>query len=87
MPQRCSIEGPGNREHSTMPRCPVCDAHVDLEGLATPPFCSERCRVVDLGRWLDEAYAVPQKPSDADEDGDGEGPIPPKLLRGDDDEE
>jgi endogenous inhibitor of DNA gyrase (YacG/DUF329 family) len=22
------------------------------------PFCSERCRLIDLGRWLDEAYRV-----------------------------
>ncbi len=23
------------------------------------PFCSERCRMVDLGRWLDEGYSMP----------------------------
>ena len=68
-----------------MPRCPVCDASVDLATVATPPFCGERCRLIDLGRWLDESYAVPEKPRD-DDDGDGEGPIPPDLLRGDDDE-
>ena len=23
------------------------------------PFCSARCRKIDLGRWLDEKYAIP----------------------------
>jgi uncharacterized protein len=26
------------------------------------PFCSERCRLLDLGRWLDEEYRVPAEP-------------------------
>ncbi len=63
-----------------MPRCPVCDTHIDLERTPTVPFCSDRCRLIDLGRWLDESYGVPQpkKPGggdpgvpdpDADEDG------------------
>jgi len=29
------------------------------------PFCSKRCRIIDLGRWLGEDYRVPEKaPSD-----------------------
>ena len=33
------------------------------------PFCSDRCRLIDLGRWLDESYAVPEvKKPDPDED-------------------
>ncbi len=57
-----------------MPLCPVCDAAVDLATTPTVPFCSERCRLIDLGRWLDEAYGVPEKPrSDGvDEDADTE---------------
>ncbi|MFM7207266.1 MAG: DNA gyrase inhibitor YacG [Planctomycetaceae bacterium] len=55
-----------------MPQCPVCDAKVDLATTPTVPFCCERCRLIDLGRWLDEAYAVPEprRPADdaADED-------------------
>ena len=31
------------------------------------PFCSERCRMVDLGAWASESYRVPGKP-------DAEGP-------------
>ena len=37
------------------------------------PFCSERCRSVDLGAWASEAYRIAQKP-DEDEDGTPEGP-------------
>jgi len=68
-----------------MARCPVCSATVNLTALTTPPFCSERCRVIDLGRWLDEAYAVPEIRR-GDDEGDGEGPIPPELLRQDEDD-
>jgi endogenous inhibitor of DNA gyrase (YacG/DUF329 family) len=51
-----------------MPRCPVCDAAVELATTATAPFCSDRCRLVDLGRWLDEGYSVPvQRRLDDDE--------------------
>ena len=69
-----------------MPRCPVCSATVKLTALTTPPFCSERCRVIDLGRWLDEAYAVPEIRRGDDDEGDGEGAIPPDLLRQDEDD-
>jgi len=30
------------------------------------PFCSPRCRQVDLGRWLGEEYRVPERPSEAE---------------------
>ncbi|MEO8481302.1 MAG: DNA gyrase inhibitor YacG [Acidobacteriota bacterium] len=35
-----------------------------------PPFCSKRCKMADLGRWLSGEYRVPVTPSstDADED-------------------
>lgn len=51
-----------------MPQCPVCDAQVRLESTPTAPFCSERCRLIDLGRWLDEAYAVPETRRAADDE-------------------
>jgi endogenous inhibitor of DNA gyrase (YacG/DUF329 family) len=43
-------------------RCPVC--HREFEKSASPalPFCSERCRTIDLGRWLGESYQVPVSP-------------------------
>lgn len=56
-----------------MPRCPVCSDPVDLEKMPTAPFCSERCQTIDLGRWLKEAYGLPEPPRDDEEDGD-DGP-------------
>jgi len=44
-----------------MPLCPVCDKPVALDTTPTAPFCSDRCRLVDLGRWLDETQAIPLK--------------------------
>ncbi|MDQ3265556.1 MAG: DNA gyrase inhibitor YacG [Myxococcota bacterium] len=38
------------------------------------PFCSARCRAVDLGKWLGEEFRVPGPPADQDQDqeeGDG----------------
>jgi endogenous inhibitor of DNA gyrase (YacG/DUF329 family) len=55
-----------------MARCPVCSAVLELESTPTAPFCGERCRLVDLGRWLDESYAVTTpRTSDDDEADDG----------------
>ena len=41
-----------------MSKCPTCGAAIVLEGLATRPFCSERCRMADLGRWLQGSYRI-----------------------------
>ncbi|MFN6956633.1 MAG: DNA gyrase inhibitor YacG [Acetobacteraceae bacterium] len=53
-------------------RCPVCGRPATE---AARPFCSPRCRQVDLGRWLTGAYAIPaaDRPEDeADEVWTGE---------------
>jgi hypothetical protein len=55
-----------------MPLCPVCDAPVDLSATPTVPFCSDRCRLIDLGRWLDEAYGLPDMKRPGDEDDEAE---------------
>ena len=47
-------------------KCPICGKPA-VE--ASKPFCSERCRDVDLNRWLSNSYAIPGKPTD-DEDAD-----------------
>jgi uncharacterized protein len=41
-------------------RCAICQREVQYEGPlpAVFPFCSERCRMVDLGKWLREAYTI-----------------------------
>jgi uncharacterized protein len=38
-------------------RCPTCDTLV-LQTDADFPFCSDRCRVVDLGKWASGAYRI-----------------------------
>ena len=39
--------------------CPVCKKPTFWSGNAHRPFCSERCRLIDLASWLGEAYAIP----------------------------
>lgn len=39
------------------------------------PFCTERCRVIDLGAWLSEDYRVPVGPDETERDGVTEGEI------------
>ena len=47
--------------------CPTC-RRVAAERSANPafPFCSERCRLIDLGRWLGEEYRVPDNSTPPD---------------------
>ena len=53
-------------EPGRTPRCPICGRPRVHQ---YRPFCSARCRDVDLGRWFNEAYAVPAaRPGDDDED-------------------
>jgi endogenous inhibitor of DNA gyrase (YacG/DUF329 family) len=41
-------------------KCPTCSkATRPREENRTFPFCSERCRMADLGRWLNEEYRIP----------------------------
>jgi len=44
--------------------CPICGKPA-VE--ASTPFCSERCRDVDLNRWLSGSYAIPGKPTDEED--------------------
>jgi uncharacterized protein len=49
-------------------RCPVCKREFDAATSPAKPFCSERCRTIDLGRWLGESYSLPVVPDpEADE--------------------
>jgi endogenous inhibitor of DNA gyrase (YacG/DUF329 family) len=48
-------------------RCPICRAATEM---AYRPFCSARCRDVDLARWLGGGYAIAGGQDSADEDGD-----------------
>ena len=49
-------------------KCPICDKVIPSGSSADDgkhrinaahfPFCSERCRLIDLGTWLDEGYRI-----------------------------
>jgi len=41
-----------------MHKCPICKAPTDSVIHADFPFCSERCRLRDLGNWASEKYVV-----------------------------
>jgi endogenous inhibitor of DNA gyrase (YacG/DUF329 family) len=52
-------------------RCPVCEKIVQVTGNLSAPFCSPRCKQLDLGRWLNEDYGLPIEPEiDHDSDSD-----------------
>ena len=46
---------------STCPTCGVIFAPGSSEAM---PFCSPRCRSIDLGRWLNEEISLPVEPGD-----------------------
>jgi endogenous inhibitor of DNA gyrase (YacG/DUF329 family) len=47
--------------------CPICGKSLAPSATASEPFCSERCRNIDLGRWLSERYRIAaDSPPDAD---------------------
>lgn len=55
--------------------CPICKNPTSSEANPEFPFCSERCRLLDLGNWASERYAISEpvmdealpRPSDPDE--------------------
>jgi uncharacterized protein len=47
--------------------CSTCGRQFDTQQSTALPFCSERCRMVDLHRWLAENYGLPEDPEAEDE--------------------
>jgi endogenous inhibitor of DNA gyrase (YacG/DUF329 family) len=51
-------------------RCPICKTELDApDDFAPRPFCSPRCKLIDLGNWLSGAYRIsrPLSPEDLDD--------------------
>ncbi|HEY4159776.1 MAG TPA: DNA gyrase inhibitor YacG [Polyangiaceae bacterium] len=52
--------------------CPICKTVLEdaPERHGPRPFCSTRCKMIDLGNWLNEAYRVsePIRPEDAEDE-------------------
>jgi len=57
-------------------KCPICKKEV-APGDAEFPFCSERCRLQDLGNWAAEKYVVSEPIFDEDDEELNELPEPP----------
>ncbi|MCU1234113.1 MAG: hypothetical protein JWP63_2080 [Candidatus Solibacter sp.] len=49
-------------------KCPICKKVEVAIGDPEFPFCSERCREIDLGNWASEKYVIPT-------------PVDPNLLK------
>jgi endogenous inhibitor of DNA gyrase (YacG/DUF329 family) len=48
-------------------KCPICQKEVKLED-PFMPFCSDRCRIIDLGNWASEKYVISEPVSSSMED-------------------
>ena len=55
-------------------KCPICKKVDVAPGDPEFPFCSERCRIIDLGNWATGKYVVPGTPD-------------PNLIKDEEDEE
>jgi endogenous inhibitor of DNA gyrase (YacG/DUF329 family) len=60
----------GHRAKPSRANCPTCGRPFDPQATEAMPFCSQRCKEVDLGRWLNEDIGLPyeRSPDDFDED-------------------
>ena len=66
-------------------KCPICKKEV-VRGDPEFPFCSERCRLIDLGKWASDEYRLPEeklqeeKKSGSDPDSDSVPPASSNSL-------
>jgi len=71
------MESPDHANHNQTRRrqfrCPTCKRIVKLseedrsERTRFYPFCSERCKLIDLGAWFDADYRIPSRPDEESE--------------------
>jgi endogenous inhibitor of DNA gyrase (YacG/DUF329 family) len=53
---------------SSVVRCPTCGRSVEWsESSPWRPFCSERCKLIDLGAWASEQHAIPGNSAEEEE--------------------
>ncbi len=48
--------------------CPKCKKKFEYYDSKSRPFCTERCKMIDLGHWLDESYTISTKGDAMDDD-------------------
>ena len=61
--------GGGYAEFMTV-RCPTCRKPVSWYESPYRPFCSERCKLLDLDRWVREDYRIPAQEDESEGSGD-----------------
>ncbi len=49
-------------------KCPNCGTAAEYEGNEFRPFCSERCRLIDFGAWVNEEYSLPAESAELTEE-------------------
>ncbi len=54
------------RKRSVRLRCPICKKGVESTDPEFP-FCSQRCRTIDLGKWASGGYVISSPVADSDE--------------------
>ena len=54
-------------------KCPTCKRDVEWEQARFRPFCSERCRLIDLGAWFSGQHAIPGEPDPQPADSRAQG--------------
>jgi endogenous inhibitor of DNA gyrase (YacG/DUF329 family) len=54
-------------------KCPICRKETNTEGNPVRPFCSERCKLIDLGRWAGGDYRIPTQERPSEETGEPNG--------------
>jgi len=62
-----------NKKKEKIIKCPNCDKKFNYFNSESRPFCSEKCKMVDLGLWLTENYSIPgEEKNNFDDQEDGE---------------
>lgn len=58
-------------------KCPTCGQPAEWQNNPNRPFCSERCKLIDFGKWANEEYRVPGEEMPlAENDEKAAGPTP-----------
>ncbi|HYF59867.1 MAG TPA: DNA gyrase inhibitor YacG [Burkholderiaceae bacterium] len=60
--------------------CPVCGRRTEYSPANRwRPFCSERCKLIDLGQWANDGYSIPgDAPADPEDPASRPPPAPPR---------
>jgi len=65
---------PAPTDRTIMVACPTCKKAVPwLAEQTFKPFCSERCKLIDLGDWASEAHKIPGQQSQINRNNDTDG--------------